>query len=115
MGAKHFHRDRAEIVKNLDLRSSGLAVRGKDSRPEAVAGIMAEFDRGKTKSGSLAEELRAIRHTVGVPAGGEGEALHGVIFQERTVKGDVKAKFGNRKRVGLGFESWGGGWENNLE
>ena len=26
------------------------------------------------------------------------------IFQERTGKGDVKAKFGNRKRVGLEFE-----------
>jgi hypothetical protein len=62
MGAKHFHRDRAEIVKNLDLRGSGLVVRRKDSRPEAVPGVVAEFDRGKTKSGSVAQELRAIRH-----------------------------------------------------
>jgi len=87
MGAKHFHRDRTEIVQNLDLRGSGLAVRGNDSGPEAVAGVVAEFDRGKTKGGGFVEELRAIRHAVGVPAGGEGKVLHARHFPREDGEG----------------------------
>ena len=46
---------------------------GENSRPEAKAGIVADFDIGEAEIEGLAEEGGAVGGAVGVPAGGEGE------------------------------------------
>ena len=46
---------------------------GGNSRPEAKAGIVADFDIGEAEVDGLAEEGGAVGGAVGVPAGGEGE------------------------------------------
>jgi len=102
VGAQHLHRNRAEIMQDLDLRGSGLPVGGQDSWPEAVAGVVAELDRGKTKVRSLAEEFRALRHPVGVPTGGEGEIPHGLHFPREGERGRCKSEIRKSEKRWLG-------------
>jgi hypothetical protein len=49
-------------------------VGGENSRPEAKAGIVADFDSGEAEVDGLAEEGCAVGGAIGVPAGGEGES-----------------------------------------
>ena len=45
-------------------------VGGENSRPEAKAGIVADFDIGEAEVEGFAEEGGAVGGAVGVPAGG---------------------------------------------
>ena len=47
---------------------------GENSRPEAEAGIVADFDSGEAEVEGLAEEGSAVGGAVGVPAGRKGES-----------------------------------------
>ena len=49
-------------------------VSGENSRPEAKAGIVADFDSGEAEVDGLAEEGGPVGGAVGVPAGREGES-----------------------------------------
>ena len=50
---------------------------GEKSRPQAEAGVVADFDIGEAEVDGLAEEGGAVGGAIGVPAGGEGEGGRG--------------------------------------
>ena len=50
---------------------------GENSRPQAEAGVVADFDIGEAEVDGLAEEGGAVGGAIGVPAGGEGEGGRG--------------------------------------
>ncbi len=61
---------------------------GENSRPEAKAGVVADFDRREAEVDGLAEEGGPVGGAVGVPAGreGEGGGRHtGTSFAKRGV------------------------------
>ena len=61
---------------------------GENSRPEAKASIVADFDIGEAEVHGLAEKGSAVGGAVGVPAGGEGEGgrgHEGMSFAKRGV------------------------------
>jgi len=49
-------------------------VGGENSRPEAEAGVVADFDIGEAEVDGLAEKGSAVGGAVGVPAGRESES-----------------------------------------
>ena len=79
-------------------RGRVLAVGGEDPGPEAEAGVVAELDGGEAEVGGLPEELVSLLHPVGVPAGGEGEGVHGCHFPRE--EGEGRCKSGKRKAEG---------------
>ena len=61
---------------------------GENSRPQAEAGVVADFDIGEAEVDGLAEEGGTVGGAVGVPAGGEGEGgwgHAGMSFAKRGV------------------------------
>lgn len=109
MGPREFDRDGAEVMESLDAGRTGLAVGGKDAGPKAEAGVVTEFDRGKTEGGSLLQERGAVGNAVGMPAGGQGEVRHRGIFQPTLRKGDAKASRASAKILPWGLNVAAGG------
>jgi hypothetical protein len=92
VGAENLNGDGAEVVKNLDPGHAGLEPAGKDAGPEAEAGVVAEFDGGEAEVGGLAEQGLAVGGAVGMPAGGEGEGWHRLMFQDASGQGEIEFK-----------------------
>jgi len=98
VGAEHLHRDGAKVVEDLDGGYPRFAVGGQDPGPEAVAGVVAEFDGGEAKVRRFAEKLVSLRDPVGVPAGGKGEIPHPLIFLEKRKRAMEKRKVESGRR-----------------
>jgi len=80
-------------------------VGGENSRPEAKAGIVADFDIGEAEVEGFAEEGGAVGGAVGVPAGGEGEGGGSHSRRASLKKGTGRRDFSGREGAG-GVEDW---------
>ena len=92
VGPENFHRNRAKVVQHGDFGEAGLGPGSHDRRPKAVAGVVAEFDRGEAEIGCLAQETGPVRNPVGVPAGGKGKVLHQEHLPKENGEGRCKSE-----------------------
>jgi hypothetical protein len=92
VGAENLDGNGAKVVEHLDVGRARLAMRGHDSGPEAIAGVMAKLDGREAEACCLAEKFIPLLHPVRVPAGGKGEFPHRLIFLKKRERGDGKAK-----------------------
>ena len=83
---------------------------GENSRPEAKAGIVADFDSGEAEVDRLAEEVGAVGGAVGVPAGGEGQSGGRHTRSVSRKEGSERRDFFGRGTVelgdGVGMRRW---------